>query len=159
MNIIGTKSLIAFEIGAFYANSKQLRHISIWLANKVINPIDNVVYLPSFCHYLSTEICRLRDNSLEISELADSVDEQVFTELAEEDYELHQVLNYDSSTCPAKCFFIERTVGNTLVFSYWDPRHEPKSEIGKVFGLKLSKNELLHVLSELSSTLSTDTFR
>lgn len=56
MTIIGDNNFIAFDIGLYYADSIQQQHITTWVGGKQINPLDDLVYLPSFYTKLKNEI-------------------------------------------------------------------------------------------------------
>ncbi len=154
MNIVGDKTRFAFEIGPYWSESKQHQHITIWSAGQPINPIDDVVYLPSFYTKLQNEIRRLENNDLGRPDLHGLRLPEIFKRFDEEENELHQVLCYDVSTCPARCFFLEQGSDGVLLWSYWDSRHIPSEETGSVFTMDISKEELLGVLKESLGNLS-----
>ena len=154
MMIIGDKTRFAFDIGLYWNESKQHQHITIWSAGQPINPIDDVVYLPSFYTKLQNEIRRLEKNDFGRPDLNGLHLPEIFKRLDEEENELRQVLCYDVSTSPARCFFLEQDSGGVLLWSYWDSRHFPSEETGSVFSLDISKEELLDVLKGSLDNLS-----
>ena len=154
MKVVGDKTRFAMEIGPYRYESKQLQHVTIWSAGKSLNPVDEVVYLPTFYTKLQTEIRRIEDGDFERTDLEGLSLEEIYQRFDDEENEIHQILCYDMSTCPAKCFFLEQDSGSTLLWSYWDTRHNPSDEIGAVFALDISKEELSDVLRESLRNLS-----
>ena len=119
--IVGDPEILAFEIGESYEGAKSAHHITIWAANRRINPIDDVVYLPAFWTKLDREIRRLGEDQFAAPEFDDLSDSEIFASLEHtedftpEKHWVHKVLCYDISTNPATCYFIDRKAGNTLI--------------------------------------------
>jgi hypothetical protein len=154
MAIVGDKKHIAFEIGSYWADSIQQQHITIWIGNKRINPIDDVVYLPTFYTMLKKEIDRIETNEFSRLDCDRLQPDEIFHRLEHEDSSMFQVLNYDSSTCAAICYFLAYDSTSTILFKYWDDRHKPSEEIGRVYCVEISKDSILKVMKEALGKLS-----
>ena len=154
MKLIGEKRTFGVEIGPYCEDSKQLQHIRVWVGGKCINPIDDVVYLPTFYTKLENEICRLESNAFSNSNFSTLTDQELFDTLKLDYAGHHQVLLYDVSIGAAQCYFVDGRSGNTLLCAYWEGRHDPKSEVGVVFGVHITKEQLLETLRSVLSNLS-----
>ena len=154
MTVIGNKKRIAFDIGAYYPGSKQQQHIRTWVGNKSINPLDDIVYLPSFYSKLAAEIERLESNDFSRPEFSGLEQYDIFDRLEQESTAIFQVLSYDLSTCAAICYYIEYDSKGVILLKFWDHRHEPAEEIGKVFSVEISKEDMIKTMKEALNNLS-----
>ncbi|OZG72962.1 hypothetical protein BTA51_13465 [Hahella sp. CCB-MM4] len=156
MKIIGNKEAVALGIGNFWEGSKQQQEIQTWLDNRHLTEFDSIVYLPTFYTHLEREIQKLKGNSFYQKDFVGTNDDRIFEIFDLADNDFHKVLCYDITTCSASCYFYNNGTEDRIVYSFWDPRHEPQSEIGKVYGLTIDKPYLIEVLSNTLSELSTD---
>lgn len=84
MTIIGDNNFIAFDIGLYYADSIQQQHITTWVGGKQINPLDDLVYLPSFYTKLKNEIDWLEAHKFLRSNCDGLLQDEVFDRLENE---------------------------------------------------------------------------
>jgi hypothetical protein len=154
MGLIGDRTKLAVDIGDYWEGSKQNQHIKVWLGGKDITSVDDVVYLPTFYHNLKNDIEKLKshtdvriDNNLS--------DEALFIQFEMADAAQHRILSLDLTTMSARCYYVHSQNSSYIIFSYWDERHEPRSEVGKVFHVDIEKEEIVNTLQETLHNIST----
>ena len=150
MQAIGDKEIIAFEVGENWDSSPHHQHIGIWLSGRKLNPIDDVVYLPTFRGKLASEIDRLTNNAFRVDDCED--DRDAIYRRVSENLD-HQILNYDVSICVANTFFLEVGDRGKVLFSFWDERHDPSDEIGIVFEADVDKATIVKALNQLATQI------
>ena len=148
MKLIGNKEIVGFEIGPYCAGSKQLQEINTWVKGKHIHVHDNIVYLPAFYTHLEREILALEKNDYSQSGLMNRSDDELYAHLMENWEQL--ILRYDIGVNPAWCVFVESPPSDFILFSLQDLQ----SEIGNLFKVEISKQQLLKTLRELLANLS-----
>lgn len=154
--IIGERNKLAFEVGQLWEGSKQHQNIVTWLGEKNINEFDSIVYLPSFCTHLDQEIEKLKTGSFFRNEFQGESHETIFHKLDSDEARDLKVLEFDVTVCAAHCYLIEKDETLVVLFSFWDPRHRPESEIGKVFSVVVDLEYLLSTMRKLSENLTRD---
>ena len=103
---------------------------------------------------LKKEIDRIETNEFIRLDCDGLQPDEIFDRLEHEDSSMFQVLNYDSSTCAAICYFLAYDSTSTILFKYWDGRHKPSEEIGRVYCVEISKDSILKVMKEALGQLS-----
>ena len=154
MMAIGSRALVAFEIGDYWRDSKQHQHIDLWVGNKRITGDDNVVYLPTFYSKLENEILRLQSHEFFSADLRGLSVEDAFRLLDSRDDTFHRVLNYDLTVGIAKCFLYADGPVYRIVGAFRHPSHEPRDEIGKVFSAAVTNDVLIDTLRVALNSLS-----
>jgi len=150
VSIVGDKTRLAFEIGAYWKSSKQHQHINVWLAGRHLTAEDDLVYLPSFYTHLEEEIVVVESASWRRTDFAGMSQEEIFRHLENDECHNHRVLRYDATVCRFDSFYFEEGTNGVFLCSTWPP----DQEAGHVFGVQISRSEFLSVLKELLSKLS-----
>ncbi|WP_438026206.1 hypothetical protein [Sorangium sp. So ce233] len=154
MGLIGERAKLAVDIGDHWERSKQNQHMKIWLGGKDITSVDDVVYLPTFYNNLKNDIEKLKAYA-HTSTNNSPRDEALFNHLEMTDAAQHRILSLDLTTMSARCYYIYSQNSSYILFSYWDERHEPKSDVGKVFRVDIKKEEIVDILQETLNSIST----
>ncbi len=156
MMLIGNKEILGIEIGEYYEDSIQMQHVTIWVGGKNLTPDDNVVYLPAFYSSLQAEIERLGKNDFMTPNLDHLSIDEIFNQFWESEEPFHyNVLQYDLSTRPAICYFIEGMSGSSILCAYLHPIESPPVPLGKAFEVKVTKDKVIAILRETLDNLSS----
>ncbi|WP_437634863.1 hypothetical protein [Sorangium sp. So ce854] len=153
MGLIGERTKLAVDIGDPWEGSKQNQHIKVWLGGKDITSVDDVVYLPTFYSNLKNDIEKLKSYAYVSTDDAPS-NEALFARFEEIDAVQHRILSLDSTTMSARCYYVYSPDSSYILFSYWDERHEPKSEVGKVFRVDIGREEIINTLQASLQNIS-----
>lgn len=154
MGLIGERTRLAVDIGECWEGSKQNQHIKVWLGGKDITSVDDVVYLPTFYNNLKNDIAKLKSYAY-VSTDDDPSDEALFAHFDATDAVQHRILSLDSTTMSARCYYVYSPDSSYIIFSYWDERHEPRSETGRVFRVDIEREEIIDTLQEALQNIST----
>lgn len=156
MKIFGDKLYFAIELGDFWEGSKQHQDIKTWLNGKHITDIDSVVYLPSYHTSLNKEINKLQNGIFFSKNFLDKSNKELFKLIHDrESFDQYKVLCYDLTVYPANCYFVNTGKSEKILYSFWDERHEPTSEINQVFSVNISKSLFVSTLKEVLNNIST----
>jgi hypothetical protein len=158
MKVIGDKSELAFVVGEYWQNSKQHQAIEVWLDGRNFSEIDSTVYLPTFYTNLKNEIARVTSKSFYSEEFQRLDKAEIYALLEEREDGHFKVLCYDVTTCSAHSYFVDDGKNHAVIYSFWDPRHEPESEIGSIHSIDIDKRNMLDVMRRTLEALSTTWF-
>lgn len=153
-NFYGEDGLLEFELGEYWQSSKQNQYITVLCGGYNVTSIDNLAYLPTFYARLLEDIEKLKKESFLLKETYDDIN-KLYHSLDENFDKNHQILAFDITNMSARCYFINADNESYILFSYWDRRHKPSSEIGKVFKVVISQSSLLSILESLKKKIST----
>lgn len=145
MPTIGDLADFGFQIEL---DSRNYGRVTMWIAGRKLNPLDNDIYLPTFHSRLERDIQRLESKPF-VCDGFDELSRQATYEHLEQvtNCEL-KVLDFDSTVRAAICYYVENLAVGTILWSYWDSVHEPADEIGKVFSHGIQKHNLLSILRD-----------
>lgn len=155
MGLIGERTKLAIDIGDHWEGSKQNQHMKVWLGGKDITSVDDVVYLPTFYNNLKKDIEKLESYTYTDTD-NDPSDAALFNHFEMTDAAQHRILALDLTTMSARCYYVYSRKSSYIIFSYWDERHEPRSEVGKVFHVDIEKEEIVTILHEALQNISTE---
>lgn len=158
MKIIGDKSKLAFVVGEFWQNSRQHQTIEVWLDGRNFFDVENTVYLPTFYTKLNNEISRLKSDSFYREEFKQLDKSEIYALLEDREDDHFKVLCYDVTTCSAHSYLVDDGKKYSVIYAFWDPRHEPETDINNVYSVDIDKNEMLNVMRCALDSLSTTWF-
>jgi hypothetical protein len=155
MKLIGDQTKLAFALGGCWQDSKQHQTIEIWVDGRNFSEFENTVYLPTFYTRLKNEIARIHSQSF-YREDFDGLDKAEIYKLLEERADgKFEVLCYDLTTCSARSYLVDDGKRYRVIYSFWDPRHEPQREVGSIYSMEIDKRYMLDTMQRTLDSLST----
>jgi hypothetical protein len=158
MQRFGDRARFCVEIGEITPPS--LRTVDLWAGGKWLTTDDNVIFLPTFIHFLRSTAAQVRRRDVSSCPFPEHSPEEIF-----------RLLDADDETDLREQFWLMRwgeTVDNVMsyvyldgdelviVFSYRRAGHPFPEELGKVFVARILPDEFAVVLEQAADLLDAE---
>jgi hypothetical protein len=142
----GDRSTFAVEVGEVLSAS--LRVVDLWAADKWLTTDDNVVYAPSFCHYIRLAVAEVRERDIRPCPFPELSPEEIFRRLQadETDFrEQHWFMQWSETVDNVSCYAYLHT-DLVIMFAFWRATHPFPEDLGRVFVARIPPEEFVATL-------------
>lgn len=153
VEVFGSKSRFAAEVGEFWGGSTQLRRVDLWGADQHLTCDDNIVYVPQFLGAIQETIQQLDIHGFAALRIPPASPEGIHLWLAENDGRWdHRFPTWGPTTDNLEGYLVRAEDHFLFTFRFWRETTSPDIR-ATVFHTSFVVTELRAVLEHIASAL------